>query len=144
MPDALSAARFELIIDGHSMAQFTELAEIAAEAGPVEFIETGPDLPILKQLPGKRRPPTLILRRPRGNDTRLLAWYHASAGQGRTPVKKLCTLAVYNTDGKPVARYHLTDAWPSKLEIGGLKAGSSPVLMETVTMTCEFIQRVSV
>jgi hypothetical protein len=30
------------------------------------------------------------------------------------------------------------------LEIGGLKAGSSEVLMETVTLVCEHIQRVSV
>jgi hypothetical protein len=35
-------------------------------------------------------------------------------------------------------------AWPSKLEIGALKAGSSEVLMETVTIVSERIQRVSV
>ena len=49
---------------------------------------------------------------------------------------------MYNTKGDPVARYHLTNAWPSKLEIGGLKAGSSEVLMETVTIVCERIERV--
>jgi hypothetical protein len=34
-------------------------------------------------------------------------------------------------------------AWPSKLEIGALKAGSSEVLWETVTLVCEMIQRVA-
>ena len=46
-------------------------------------------------------------------------------------------------DGTPVARYHLEMAWPSKLEVGGLKAGASEVLMETVTLVCEHIQRVA-
>ena len=42
-----------------------------------------------------------------------------------------------------MARYHLEMAWPSKLEVGGLKAGASEVLMETVTLVCEHIQRVA-
>ena len=50
---------------------------------------------------------------------------------------------MYNVDGKPVARYHLEHAWPAKIEIGALKAGASEVLMETVTMVCEHIQRVA-
>ena len=50
---------------------------------------------------------------------------------------------MYNFDGAPVARYHLENAWPSKLEIGSLKAGASEVLMETVTLVCEQIQRVA-
>ena len=47
------------------------------------------------------------------------------------------SLVMYNYDGKPVARYHLENAWPSKMEIGALKAGSTEVLMETVTIVCE-------
>ena len=58
--------------------------------------------------------------------------------------RKSCSLVMYNYDGAPVARYHLEHAWPSKLEIGALKAGASEVLMETVTIVCERIQRVSV
>jgi phage tail-like protein len=50
---------------------------------------------------------------------------------------------MYNSEGKPVARYHLEHAWVSKLEIGALKAGSSEVLMETATIVCERIQRVA-
>ena len=51
---------------------------------------------------------------------------------------------MYNTKGEPVARYRLTEAWPSKIEIGALKAGASEVLMEKITLVCEFIQRKSV
>jgi hypothetical protein len=34
-------------------------------------------------------------------------------------------------------------AWPAKIEIGALKAGASEVLMETVTIVCESLQRVA-
>jgi phage tail-like protein len=57
--------------------------------------------------------------------------------------RKSCSLVMYNVDGKPVARYHMHNAWPSKIEIGALKAGASEVLMETVTIVCEHIERVA-
>ena len=48
--------------------------------------------------------------------------------------RKNVTLTMYNAAGEPVARYHLTNAWPAKLEINGLKAGAGSVLLETVTL----------
>jgi T4-like virus tail tube protein gp19 len=50
---------------------------------------------------------------------------------------------MYDTDGTAVAKYYLESAWPAKIEIGGLKAGASEVLYETVTLTCEHIHRVA-
>ena len=58
--------------------------------------------------------------------------------------RKNVTLTMYDATGDPVVRYHLTNAWPAKLEIGALKADAASVLLETVTLVCEFIQRVSV
>jgi hypothetical protein len=51
---------------------------------------------------------------------------------------------MYNTAGEPVAKYYLESAWPSEISISGLKAGSSEVLYETVTLMCEDLQRVAV
>ncbi len=38
--DALTAARFELSIDGHSMAQFSELSGISSAIDVVDFIQS--------------------------------------------------------------------------------------------------------
>ena len=57
--------------------------------------------------------------------------------------RKSCTLTMYATDGTPTARYRLESAWPSKVEISGLKAGASEVLYETVTLTFDDIQRMA-
>ncbi len=45
--------------------------------------------------------------------------------------------------GKPVARYLFENAWPAKIELGAVKAGAGEVLMETVTLTAESLQRVA-
>jgi T4-like virus tail tube protein gp19 len=65
---------------------------------------------------------TVSLKRGKNQSMELHAW-HASAA------RKSASLVMYATDGTPVARYHLELAWPAKIEIGGLKAGASEVLM---------------
>jgi phage tail-like protein len=125
---AITAARFGLTVDGVEVASFSELAGITSEA----------EHALLRKLPGKRNPPTVILRRGLTADTQLAAW-HETALDHPTEARKSTTLVMYDTRGEPVARYHLDDAWPSKLEIGS----SDGVLYETITLSCARIQRVA-
>ena len=141
--DALTAARFSITIDGYEIASFSELQGITTEVQPVDFLESTEKEVIFKKLPGKRMPPTLKLSRGKNQSMELWAWHEAVLQGNIVAARKSCSLVMYSTDGKPVARYHLEHAWPSKLEIGGLKAGASEVLMETVTLVCEHIQRVA-
>ncbi|HET6342028.1 MAG TPA: phage tail protein [Gemmatimonadota bacterium] len=110
-----------LSADGVEIAQFSELADIKTRA----------------------KPPTIVLKRGKAKGRELQAWHEAVRMGDMAAARKSASLVMYDYDGKPVARYHLENAWPSKIEIGGLKAGSSEVLMETVTLVCEDIQRVS-
>ncbi|GGS37610.1 MULTISPECIES: phage tail protein [Actinokineospora] len=142
--DALTAARFSITIDGYEIASFSELQGITTEVEPVELMESTDKEVVLKKLPGKTKPATLVLKRGKNSSMELWAWHEAVLAGDIVAARKSCSLVMYGTDGKPVARYHLEHAWPSKLEIGALKAGSSEVLMETVTIVSERIQRVSV
>jgi len=142
--DALTAARFELSIDGHSMAQFSELSGISSAIDVVDFIQSDAKANTLKKLPGKRTPPTVTLQRGMTKNIEMAAWHELVVLGDVAAARKSCSLTMFNTKGEPVARYHMTEAWPSKIEIGALKAGASEVLMEKVTIVCEFIQRVSV
>lgn len=141
--DALTAARFSITIDGYEIASFSELQGITTEVEPVELMESTDKEVVLKKLPGKTKPATLVLKRGKNSSMELWAWHEAVLMGDIAAARKSCSLVMYATDGKPVARYHLEHAWPSKLEIGALKAGSSEVLMETVTIVAERIQRVS-
>jgi phage tail-like protein len=141
--DALTAARFSLVINGVEIAQFSELAGINSEVEPVELMETDGDKLFLKKLPGKRKPPTVTLKRGKNQDMGIFAW-HQSVVEGQlAAARKDATLVMYAPDGTRTAKYELEAAWPSKVEISALKAGASEVLYETVTLTCEDIMRVA-
>ncbi len=47
-----------------------------------------------------------------------------AASGNMAAARESCSLVMYNVDGKPVARYHLEDAWPSKIEIGASEGRS--------------------
>jgi phage tail-like protein len=141
--DAITAARFSIVIDGYQIASFSELIGISTEVEPVELLESTEKEVMLKKLPGKRKPPTLTLKRGKNQSMELWLWHEAVLMGDIVAARKSCSLVMYSTDGTAVARYHLEMAWPSKLEVGGLKAGASEVLYETVTIVCEHIQRVA-
>jgi phage tail-like protein len=141
--DALTAARFSVTIDGYEIASFSELQGITTEVSPVKFMESTDKEVILKYLPGEFMPGKVVLKRGKNSGMELWAWHEAVLQGNIVAARKSASLVMYNYDGQPVARYHLENAWPAKLEVGALKAGASEVLMETVTIVCERIQRVS-
>jgi len=142
--DALTAARFELTIDGHSLAVFSELEGIVSAVGIDDVEESSATETILKRLPGKRVPPTVTLKRGMTRNIEMAAWHELVILGDVAAARKSCSLTMFNAKGDPVARYHLTDAWPQKVEITTLEAGASERLVETITMACDFLQRVSV
>ncbi len=126
----LAAARFSLSIDGFEIAAFPELQAVSSEARP---LESGPSVQTAR----------VVLRRGMNSSIELWSWHEAALTGDIVAYQKNAVLTAYSPLGAPVARYHLENAWPSKIEIGALKAGASEVLMETVTIVCERLQRVS-
>ena len=137
-PEDMTASRFSIVVDGHEIAAFAELKGISS-GYDIDFIESdGRRLAV----PGKRPPPTVTLKRGMTSDLELAAW-HQLAMNDWSAARKSASLVMYDATGVPVARYHLENAWPAKLEIGSLRAGASEVLMETVTLVCDHLQRVA-
>ncbi|NEC24743.1 phage tail protein [Streptomyces parvus] len=137
---AISAARFMVSFDGQTPAYFSELSGITSEVEPAEYLaahyRTG-DVIHTKQF-GKVKPPTITLKRGVDGSGFFLAW-HEMARLGKPSSRMSGTLELQNAGGAAQAAYRLFDAWPCKVEIGGLRAGSSEIVMETVTFTCEKI-----
>jgi phage tail-like protein len=135
--DALSAARFSITIDGVEIAAFSELSGIVTEVESVAFRQSTDKEVVLSQLPGVTVMPKVVLKRGKNTSTELWAWHESVLMGDIVAARKSCSLVMYNYNGDAVARYHMENAWPSKLEIGALKAGASEVLMESVTLVCE-------
>ena len=145
MPDADAGAagqstlipvRFEVSVDGHSLGVFSELVGISSAVEIVDATSASPTETILK------KPPTVTLKRGMTRNIEMAAWHELVILGDIAAARKSCSLTMFNAKGEPVARYHLTDAWPQKVEIG--VSATSGLLMETITMTCDFLQRVSV
>jgi phage tail-like protein len=141
--DVITANRFSITIDGYEIATFQELSGIVAEVEASDYWETNASNPTVSKLAGKLKPPTVTLKRGMNGSLELWAWHESVRKGTMSAARRSCTLTMFNSEGKPVGRYWLEKAWPSKLEVGGLKAGASEALMETVTLTCEYIQRVA-
>ena len=130
---ALSAVRFELSTDGHILAAFTEMEIISSSVTLGEGSE--PTITTTR---------TVVLRRPLTRNREMAAWHELVILGDVVAARRSASLTMYGADGAPVARFHLADAWPTKVEVTNVKVGNTTVLMETITMNCEYLQRISV
>jgi phage tail-like protein len=134
---AITASRFSITVDGVEIASFSELGKITSEAPPDDLAGR-----VLKKLPGKRTPPTVTLVRGMTSDLGIFAW-HQSVLEGQATSRKDAVLVMFSAAGEPVAKYHLASAWPSMLVVEPSKAGSHDVLVETVTLMCDRLERIA-
>ena len=139
----ITANRYTITIDGFEIATFSELRGIVSEVEPQEYWEVNGDNITLNKLPGKFKPPTITLKRGMKGSLELWTWHEAVRTGNMAAARRSVSLTMFNSEGKPVAKYWLEKAWPSKVELTGLKAGASEALLESVTLSCEYIQRMA-
>jgi phage tail-like protein len=138
--DAHTAARYTITIDGVVVADFSELVEISSELDPSESArEREEESESIRERRGKLLA-TVTLSRGQTNSLSLFQWHRNASGRAGA---RDAILAMYNTAGQAIAKFDLTRARPTKLEITTRGVGASDILYETVTLTCEDIQRVS-
>ncbi len=135
----VSAARFVVQFDtGGATITFSELTGITSEVEVSEYMSTGQLGVTMSKQFGKIKPATIVLKRGVDQDLTLWKW-HQEVLAGLPSARKGCSLLLQDTVGATKATYRLVNAWPSKLEIGGMKAGGSEAVIATVTLTSEQI-----
>jgi phage tail-like protein len=141
--DALAGYHYSIEIDGVTIAQFQEVSGLTSELDVIELKENTKDGKyIIHKLPGNRKPPAITLKRAKNASKDLWDW-HQKIYQGNvSDARKNGSVVLYNYDHSEVGRYNFMNAWPSKVSMSTLKAGSNDVLMEEVTIVCEELERV--
>ena len=129
---------FGLEIDGVTIKQITEVSGLSMEQDVIELKEnTAEGKYVIKKLPGREKAGQVVLTRGLTDDTSFEKWIK-DARFGKMPdARKSGAVVVYDHNNTALKRYTLTNAWPSKLEIGTLKAGDTSVLTETLTVVYE-------
>jgi len=141
--DALAGYHYSIEIDGVTIAQFQEVSGLTSELDVIELKENTKDGKyIIHKLPGNRKPPSITLKRAKSASKDLWDW-HQKIYQGKVAdARKNGSVVLYAYDHSEVGRYNFVNAWPSKVAMSALKAGSNEILMEEVTIVCEELERV--
>ena len=137
----LSAAHFVISWDGEEVATFSELTGINSEVEAVEYISANSTKDGLVQHTkqfGKTKPPKVTLKRGLDGSKAIWAWHEAVLA-GDPAALRSCTLSLKSASGDINISYELENAWPAKVDIAGMKAGASDVIMETVELVCDQI-----
>ena len=129
--DPLAMASASLVVDGQEIAAFNELGGITSSI----------KLPRTDGQAAQLEPLSIVLKRPASGDRTMSSWHRAATTQV-TGYRKNASLVFYNTEGVPTVRFALTNAWPAEYHLNALKAGSSEIVYESVTLTASSFRRV--
>ena len=141
--DALVAQRFKIEVKGTTIATFQEVSGIVSEIEVVTLKSN--DLlgkPIVKQMIGAQKPPTITLKRAADASMDLWNWHKAARDGDLVGARREGSIVQLDFTHAEVARYNFFDAWISKLEATGMKAGDNTPAVESVTIVCERLERV--
>lgn len=124
-------------------ASFAELGGINSEIEQTEYMEAGPVGALFSRHAGRAKPPTVVLKRAlrTGSSTTWIWTWHQFARRSLPSMYRDCHLTLFgpgdDAAGPGRVTYMLMNAWPTRVEIGGVKAGGTEMLVQTVTLQCE-------
>jgi phage tail-like protein len=136
--DPYSNSRFLVEIDGIVQAGFTEASGFGSTVEVVEYREGG-DAATVRKLPGRVTYPDITLRWGLTDSRELYEW-HVAAINGRIE-RKNGSIILLDSTGQEKVRWNFFGAWPSRWDGADFNARSNDVAIETLTVTCERLER---
>jgi len=130
--------RFLMEIDGIVQAGFSECSGFGSEVEIVEYREGGDDATVRK-LRGKASYPDISLKWGITDSRELYDW-HLAAVKGNIQ-RKNGSIILLDDTGEEKVRWNFFQAWASKYEAPSLDAKGSDVAIDTLTVTCERLER---
>lgn len=130
--------RFLVEIDGIVQAGFAECSGFGSEVQVVEYREGG-DPTTARKLPGMAKYPDITLKWGMTDSRELYDW-HLTAINGQLE-RKNGSVIVLDDTGQEQARWNFFSAWPSKYTGPSFNAKGNDVAIDTLTVSCERMQR---
>jgi phage tail-like protein len=130
--------RFLVEIDGIVQAGFSECTGFGSDVEVVEYREGGEPSSVRK-LPGKISYPDITLKWGVTDSTELYDW-HKQAVNGQVQ-RKNGSIILMDDLGQEKMRWNFFEAWPSKWAGSDLNAKGNDVAIETLTVSCERLER---
>jgi phage tail-like protein len=136
----LSALQVAVTFDGMPTAFFRSVSGLSMEIEVVEFREGGESGAVHK-IPGRVKYPNIVLKQGFTGASDLQKWaFRIAAGQFE---HKNATIVISDQKSQVLARYTLSNAWPTKWNGPDFDATSNDVAIETIEIVHEGLRLVT-
>jgi phage tail-like protein len=142
--DPLRNFRFRLEIDGIQQAGFSEVTVADTTTDAIDYRE-GNEPPHFRKLSGLTKYANVTLKWGVTDSTELYKWHAdtVTQGSGGANIRKKVTVVVIDEGGSDKARFVIAEAWPIKYTPGALTGKGNDVMIETLELANEGIERVA-
>ncbi len=133
--------RFQVELDGISIAAFAECTIPESTTKDIDYRE-GSDLPNLtRKLSGRTTFGNITLKRGITDTMDLYKWQKSVQDPGAAAARKNISIILVDETGAQKCRWNVSEAWPTKYDADDLKASGDEVVLETLEIVHEGIQR---
>lgn len=134
--------RFRVEIDGIALAGFSEvtIGETVTEA--IDYRE-GNEFNHVRKLPGLHKFGNVTLKRGMTASLEIFQWHKLILDGATGNARRNVAVIIADESGADQARFTIRDAWPAKYAVGELNGKGNEVLIETLELANEGIERVA-
>jgi phage tail-like protein len=136
--DPYNNFRFILEIDSIIQAGFSDCSGFGSNVEVIEYREGG-DAANVRKLPGKVSYPDITLKWGVTDSRELYDW-HLAAVNGQIQ-RKNGSIILQDDTGQEKVRWNFFSAWPSKYDGPDFSAKGNDVAIDTLTVSCERVER---
>jgi len=141
--DGLISSFFSLSIDGKLTGAFREVTNLGSENQVVEDkSRTSEGKYVIKKIPGTLKWNDITLKQGMTDNMDMWKWRKLVEEGKVNEARANGSIVMYDTEGKPVARWNVTNCWPSKLSGPAGKADGNEVAVQELVLTHEGYERV--
>jgi phage tail-like protein len=143
--DPLVSAWFGVDFQGGVVGAFRECTGLGSENEIVEYKASGPKgEQVVKKVPGRLKWNNITLKRGITDSMDMWKWRQLVEDGKMEEARKNGTITMFNQKGEPMAKWDLTNAWPSKLTGPSANATNNEPAIEELEITNEGSKRVTV
>jgi phage tail-like protein len=136
--DPFKNFNFLVEIDGIAQAGFFECTGLRLEVDVIEYREGG-ERSSVRKLPGLAKVGDITLKRGVTISNELQAWFESV--RNGVADRRNGAIVLLDDERKPVVRWKFFNAFPRRWEGPDLDAKGSEVAIETLTLSCEGLER---
>lgn len=136
--DTLTSHNFGLQIDGVMVEYLAEVSGLSIEQDVIKYQQNTPNgQNTPKVMPGVKKDGQCTVVRGMTQSASFNTWINESIAGNMGTARKNASIIMMDYMNNPVKRYHLRNAWCSKIDASTVKAGEASALTETVTIVFE-------